>query len=202
MPNRHSVFSRYRFVIARYGDSRRQSGVAMFVTMVIVLVLMVMGIAASRMGMMQSSISYNSKISALAFQAGQSGIDAVVAETSVGVNDPGNLINKVVSLGTEVRRCVTVGNVKKDGDCGADDFFDARRTLKVSSVSVYKSTTPRLNNGASAGCDAVVETTVKACLVQANALFGSGACNEDYKSEQVQRFSKYMPLCSGGENPE
>lgn len=109
---------------------KKQRGAAIIVVMLILVVITVLGIAAVRMGLTSLSVATNSQISALLFQAADTGL--VTFEQKVGENPqaaalPTGIVGPSLNEpGIEKPYCITASNRLKPGLCSTSDYTSAR----------------------------------------------------------------------------
>lgn len=110
------------------GDRHRQSGAALVITLMILLVLSVIGISAMRITMSQNMIASGSLASEMAFQAAETAISQVIREGEA--DGQLNTRDVLPAAGTAaITRCVqeAAGVVTTTaGACGAATFSDSR----------------------------------------------------------------------------
>jgi acyl-CoA synthetase (AMP-forming)/AMP-acid ligase II len=87
-----------------------QQGVALIVTLVILLIVTFMGLVAMRSGMLQVSMATNSQVSSLVFQSADAGNSAVYAamtatDPTVDMKNPANLARE--AAGQELVNCLS-----------------------------------------------------------------------------------------------
>lgn len=127
----------------------RERGVALFVTLMILMVITIMGIAAMRLGLGQSVISRNSMASNIVFQTAESAINAVIEEalTCSDTNScekASNVIGGAMKGVSTVRCLTTAGVVSVTGvdKCGYvesgvnKNYLDKNATIRAYAVTV------------------------------------------------------------------
>lgn len=124
---------------------KRQSGVALFIALILLVVISILGVSAMRMSLFNARISTGAQVNTMTFQAGESALQAVYEEAlDADLGGQNNVIlramNKRFTEGVfEVqKRCLTVANPYKAGDCASGDFMDSRDLIKASSQTVVK----------------------------------------------------------------
>lgn len=177
----------------------RQAGVALFITLIVLLIVSVMGLGALRMSLSQSKISLNTRLDTMSFQAAESGIRSVLLEaSSTNIASSTNVIGATLSLGVctdknststscVVYRCVTQANPTVAGPCGANDSLDGTGTARAESRTRHTGQFNVVNSSIALYQDYVFESVSKGCLLE------SGACSNMYWSENVQEFKKMAP---------
>jgi type IV pilus assembly protein PilX len=179
--------------------SNRQAGVALLITLIVLLMVSVMGLAALRMSLSQSKISLNTRLDAMSFQAAESGIRGVLLEaTESNIASSTNVIGATLALGVctdknstattcVVYRCVTQANPTVAGACSATDFLDGTGSSRAESRTRHTGQFHVVNSSIALYQDYVFESVSRGCLLE------SGACNSVYWSENVQEFKKMAP---------
>ena len=177
----------------------RQSGIALFITLIVLLVVSVMGVSALNMSLSQSKISLNTRLDAMSFQAAESGIRGVLLEASgSNIASSSNVIGATLALGVctdatstattcVVYRCVTQADPTKSGECEASDTLDGTGSVRAESRTRHTGQFVVVNSSIAAYKDYVFESASKGCLLD------SGACSDVYWSENVQEFKKMAP---------
>src|SRR5690606_23972012 len=111
---------------------QKERGLALMVALLVLVIISVLGITAMRTSMFNARVALGAQTSVMVFQGAESAINAVIIEAIDGVQDmPDHIIGRAMrqlSQGiVEVQqRCVTATNPGMVGECGADDFLDAR----------------------------------------------------------------------------
>lgn len=129
----------------RFHGPKKQSGVALFIALIMLVVISILGISAMRMSMFNARISTGAQASSMTFLAGESALQAVYEE-ALDADEGGqnNVIlramNKRFAEGIfEVQqRCVTAADAYKQGACAATDYMDSRALIKASSQTAVK----------------------------------------------------------------
>lgn len=80
--------------------SRRfnQQGVALIVTLMLLLVISLLGVSALRLGMNDTKAATNSRITSMVFQAAEAGQREVLFEASLGSATPQNVLGEALNL--------------------------------------------------------------------------------------------------------
>lgn len=121
---------------------RKQDGAAILVVMLILLVITVLGITAVRMGMTSLTIATNSQVSALLFQAADTGLASfegnITANPAKAANADGVIGGAAAVAGTDTKYCVTKDNLFRAGGCaaGVDADFNSARKVVLNQVAV------------------------------------------------------------------
>lgn len=125
----------------RINASRRaQQGVALIVTLMILVIITMVGLVAMRSGLLQVAMSTNSQVDALLFQAADAGVGAV--ETDINANPiASNASTGVLGLakdnpGTEIPLCLNKlglqkGTTSTGSKCAQTDFMSGRGAVRV-----------------------------------------------------------------------
>lgn len=177
----------------------RQAGVALFITLIVLLIVSVMGLGALHMSLSQSKISLNTRLDAVGFQAAESGIRGVLLEaTGSNIASSTNVIGATMALGVctdkaststscVVYRCVTQANPSVAGACATTDHLDGTGASRSESRTRHTGQFHVVNSSLTLYKDYVFETVSKGCILD------SGACSAMYWSENVQEFKKIAP---------
>lgn len=177
----------------------RQTGIAMFMTLIVLLIVSMMGLGALHMSLSQSKISLNTRLDAMSFQAAESGIRGVLLEASgSNIASSTNVIGATLALGVctdktststscVVYRCVTQANATVAGACGTADSLDGTGSTRAESRTRHTGQAAVENTAIAFYRDYVFESASKGCLLEA------GACSDMYWSENVQEFKKMAP---------
>lgn len=123
-----------------------QRGVALVVALLILVMISIIGIAAMRTSIFNAKISTSAQGSTMAFQAAESALAALFIEASEYNGDSADDTNIIflalrqLDFGTlaPIDRCVTTGDLFKQGACQAADRFDERGLMQASSRLVIK----------------------------------------------------------------
>lgn len=89
---------------------QRQQGVALIVTLIMLVVITLMGVVAMRSGLLQVAMSTNSQVTGLLFQNSDAGVNAVYNQIMAtdASSDPNNPVNLAKSYpGQELTNCLT-----------------------------------------------------------------------------------------------
>lgn len=128
--------------VRRASGFQRQSGVALFIALVILVIISVLGIAALRGSITNLRITSGIQASAMSFQAAQTGIHAAMNEMlQATAGDDNNLLVKLLKSHTASnvvvrRRCVTSSDTSVSGDCTQLQFVDSRGLVQAGSESI------------------------------------------------------------------
>ncbi len=114
---------------------KRQSGAALFVALIILLLVTLIGVSALRGGMFNEIMAFNAQSDELAFQASESAINGVINESQRNLKLVDNIIKQ--SAGTTLKHCITHATVK-DGMCSDTDTLDSRSSIKSDAASQYE----------------------------------------------------------------
>lgn len=175
-----------------------QQGVALFVTLMIVLVITVLGLAALRMGLMQSSVSMYSKNVMQLRSMASSGVEVTERLFNANAMSAGNLFTVATQMPSGGTRsmCISANSsgqvVSQDNTlCSDTDYFDSRKNTRIN-VTLTNKGEDKTNTFLFGTCVMVVEATSTACVVQPSVLFSGGACDSRMQVSHVQEFSKTM----------
>lgn len=180
-------------------SKNRQTGVALFITLIVLLIVSVMGLGALRMSLSQSKISLNTRLDAMSFQAAESGIRGVLLEaSSSNIASSTNVIGATLALGVctdktststtcVVYRCVTQADPTVAGACSSSDSLDGTGSARTESRTRHTGQFLVVNSSVALYQDYVFESVSKGCLLDA------GTCSDVYWSENVQEFKKMAP---------
>ncbi len=180
--------------------SCRQTGIALFITLIVLLIVSVIGLSALRMSLSQSTISLNNRLDTMSFQAAESGIRGVLLEaTGENIALSTNVIGATLLLGVctdatstdattcVVYRCATQANPSVAGACSSTDSLDGTGSSRAESRTRHTGQFNVVNSSVTMYQDYVFESVSKGCMLD------SGACSNLYWSENVQEFKKIAP---------
>lgn len=188
----------------------REQGMTLIVTLIILVLVTTLGITALRMGFMQNSISFNSRVATMAFQGAEAGLRENVSEalsdTSGGVNGLlGEAIDLAASQGDVtpggiatcpsgstacvVYRCLNReyadSSKLKRAACDSTDRMDSTGRLRVETQTRLSGQMASLNSSVNSFTDYQFETQANGCLPG-----GSGCLGE---SVNVQEYARMAP---------
>lgn len=178
---------------------RRQGGVALFVTLIVLLVVSLLSIGGMRMSLSQNKISLNSRLDTMTFQAAESGIRAVMMEAAASdISTATNVIGATLVLGIcdiadsvdtscVVFRCVTQANSKKTGACTSTDSIDGAGSLRAESRTRHTGQFNVVNSSVTLFRDYAFESLSTGCLLD------NQVCSTTHWNENVQEFKKMAP---------
>ena len=106
-----------------------QKGMALVITLLLLVMLAVMGVSAMRMTMTNARISTSAQLSSMTFHAAESSLAITYAE----MLDPTSTILPAVLDGAPVRRCQTAAQQIVAGACADAARFDSRNLLQAQS---------------------------------------------------------------------
>jgi|DeeseametaMP1372_FD_contig_81_45853_length_1102_multi_5_in_0_out_0_2 type II secretory pathway pseudopilin PulG len=118
-----------------------QQGVALVVTLLLLVVLALMGVSAMRMSMFNARISTGAQLSAMTFHAAESSL----AYTYDEVLDNSSPMLLILLDGTPVRRCQQATAPSSQGACAQTSRFDSRGLLQAQSRTVQTGVSPDLS---------------------------------------------------------
>lgn len=122
--------------------AQKQSGVALVVSLMILMLVAVLGISAMRLSLFNAKIATSAQADTLAFQAAESAITAAYAEARDDENVADSIINAALaaysSSGTVQiqNRCITTSTVKQKSACGSGDYMDSRGLVRAESQTI------------------------------------------------------------------
>lgn len=179
--------------------TRNSRGVALIVTLGVLLVVSLMGVGALRLSVSQSKVSMNSRLDTLSFQAAESGIRAVLREAlASNITSPDNVIGATLNLGVcttahsistscVVFRCVTQADPSVAGQCASTASLDGAGNLRAESRTRHTGQFNVVNSSVNAFRDYAFETESHGCLLD------SVNCSSTHWSANVQEFKKIAP---------
>lgn len=183
----------------RHPLPRRQQGVALFVTLMILLVTTILGIAAMRLGLTQSVVARNSAVDNVLFQAAEAGLNAVLEEAMTCDNDNTcQRLSNVIGLaatGVDAVRCLTNEGVKVVAAkelCGYTDtgglhnYLDKRGSVRVYAITTYQGQGMLEGYSSNVGGSATFKTEATAVIPALNVSTTHG-----------QEFAKFAPAQEG-----
>ncbi|MCK0155200.1 PilX N-terminal domain-containing pilus assembly protein [Alcanivorax sp. S6407] len=106
-----------------------QRGVALVVTLLLLVVLALMGVSAMRMSMFNARIATGAQLSAMTFTTAESSL----ASTYNEVVDTNSIMLLSLLDGETVRRCQKANDAQANGTCAEADRFDSRGLLQAQS---------------------------------------------------------------------
>lgn len=125
-----------------------QRGAVLFVTLMILLIITILGIASMRLGLTQSVISRNATVDNVLFQSSEAVLNVVMTEATIcdNTNSCQSISNVVggAASGTPTIRCLTnegVKSVSTVADCGktilgvASNYMDKKGTIRAYAVT-------------------------------------------------------------------
>lgn len=186
---------------ARLPDRNRhhQRGAALFVTLMMLLIITILGIASMRLGLTQSVISRNSAADNIAFQSAEAALNAVMQEATTCDNhntceSTDNVIGGAGAGAPTVRCMTTTGviTVASADLCGYTDltgphnYLDKRGTVRAVAVTTSAGQVPIDGNDPNAINGANFKTEATAEIPSLGVI-----------AVHVQEFSKVAPARSG-----
>lgn len=121
---------------------KNQNGAALFITLIILLIVVMVGVSAMRGSLFHERMAYNSQAEDLTFQAAETAINSVLlqARKAHESGDASALFSRLVS-GQSVPGCVSFKGGFKEADCvdtaTTEDTLDSRGMLLAGSVSTF-----------------------------------------------------------------
>ncbi|MGB2246569.1 MAG: pilus assembly PilX family protein [Alcanivorax sediminis] len=123
------------------GARSTQQGVALFVTLILLVVLALMGVSAMRMSMFNARIATGAQLSAMTFHTAESSL----ATTYDEVLDSGSIMLLSLLDGEVVRRCQKSNDPRASGACADGARFDSRGLLQAESRTEQLGVSPDLS---------------------------------------------------------
>lgn len=122
--------------------AQKQQGVALVISLMILMLVAVLGISAMRLSLFNAKIATSAQADTLAFQAAESAITAAYREARDDTDVAGSIVNAALTAfsasgAVQIQsRCVTSGDVKVSGLCGSSDFLDSRDLVRAQSETI------------------------------------------------------------------
>ncbi len=132
---------------------QRQSGAALLVSLMILLVISLIGVAAMKTSLFNTKISSSSQAAVMAFNGAEAAISAVLLEVRQDRDSrPNHMVSDLmlqIAQGSQapVLRCYTDANMVKVGACAATDFMDSRGLVQAYSSTVMTGVTSGSETG-------------------------------------------------------
>jgi type IV pilus assembly protein PilX len=125
---------------------QRERGAALVVSLLMLVIISVLGVAALRNSMFSSKVATGAQVGTMTFQAAETALAMVFEEATApgSAGDPDNvLIKALVSLSDigvpQVQyRCVTRNEAFSIGACDATSFMDSRNLLRAGSETFVR----------------------------------------------------------------
>ncbi len=169
----------------------RQTGAALFVSLIILLLVSIIGVSSLRSTVFQERMAFNSQLKNITFQGAESGIGAVLS----AMESDGELLTAAYK-GTELSPhvvCITYASGLVEGDCGDGQSIDSRGLLKVTTKSYFVDQKLLSNTDQSAFLDYEFATRGMGAAIQTTA-FDSESVQQWKKVAPAQQFSDYKNL--------
>lgn len=143
---------------------RSQQGVALIVTLMILVIITMVGLVAMRSGLLQVAMATNSQVDALLFQAADAGVGAV--ETNINANPlTANSSTGVLGIakdnpGVEIPLCLNTGGLQTGttsagSKCAQTDYMSGRGAVRVQmAIRALTNSSGGLSQMAQAGTEA------------------------------------------------
>lgn len=143
---------------------KRQQGVALIVTLVILVIITMVGLVAMRSGLLQVAMATNSQVDALLFQAADAGVGAI--EANINANPlTANASTGILGIakdnpGVEIPVCLktsglVTGTTVAGSYCGTSDYMSGRGAVRVQmAIRTLTSASGGLSQLAQAGTEA------------------------------------------------
>ena len=116
----------------------RQKGVALFVSLMILLIISVIGIAAMRSSTFSAKVAMGTQLDAMVFEASESAIAVTMAHlVDLNAAEDPDVFDEIAGLfnGLTVVWCLAGNGDLVLQSCGEDQYMDARNALLVESRS-------------------------------------------------------------------
>lgn len=130
----------------------KQSGVALFISLIMLLALTIIGLSAANRSNLQERMASNLHLQNLAFNGAESAVGGFVAETFTGNKlDPSHVLYEIRISGSLADQCYD--NSGQRADCGGV-YIDGDRGSSITSeveVAVLQDCNPRACGGFSIG---------------------------------------------------
>lgn len=111
---------------------KKQSGVALFVCLMILLIISMLAISALRMSMSQTQVATSSLAADIVFQAAETAINKTVIEGEADLNDR---VILPVSYDAPITRCISAASTTTTaGACGSSVYADSKAVTKATVV--------------------------------------------------------------------
>ncbi|MCH8544755.1 MAG: hypothetical protein LAT61_14420 [Alcanivorax sp.] len=120
------------------GRRLRQQGVALFVSLMILLIISVIGIAAMRSSTFSAKVAMGTQLDAMVFEAAESGIAVTMAHlVDLNASDDAEVFDEIAGLfnGLTITWCIAASGELVLQSCGANQYMDARNALLVETRS-------------------------------------------------------------------
>lgn len=120
----------------------RQQGIALVVSLLILMLVAILGISAMRMSLFNAKVATSAQASTLAFQGAESAVTAAFAEARDQGDTPGSIINAALqafsaSGTTQIQaRCVTALDISSKGSCEDGEYLDSRGLVRAESSTI------------------------------------------------------------------
>ncbi len=119
---------------------KQQSGVALLVVLIMLLVVAMLGVSAMRGSLFHERMAYNSQAEDLTFQAAETSINSMITQARIAeINGNAAALLSRMLAGQTIDSCVTLKGGFKDQPCSdaVSDTFDTRSALLSSSVTRF-----------------------------------------------------------------
>lgn len=116
------------------GIRSNQRGVALIITLLLLVILAIMGVSAMRTAMLNARISTSAQLAKMTFHAAESSL----ASTYTEMLDSDSVILLSLLDGSDVRLCQKNTVANGSGACAQQDRFDSRGLLQAQSRTVSR----------------------------------------------------------------
>lgn len=144
-----------------------QSGAALFVALIILLLVSMMGVSAMKGGIFQERMAFNSQAEEMSFEAAETAIGGVIQEARSS-----SLLLGQLAAGHEIKvHCVSLEAGTTEGACADDATLDSRDSLKAEAESRFDRQRPLENSDAGLLADFQFHTIGKGSFVASDLPF-------------------------------
>ncbi len=191
------------WIVASSVSRRKQSGVALLVALVILLIVSLIGVTAMRSSILNQTIATNARASTMSFQAAEAALAALFTEASdedaagESVTNIFEIMGNQLSHGVmeEVERCVVADDAQlvKAGACSDGDRYDGAGFLQAS-YRLAVNPTPQIIGGEGGEGGSQISRSGEGGALYGSYQFtgvGHGAMPDmDLENFNVQEFSR------------
>jgi hypothetical protein len=149
--------------------SRQQSGAALFVALIILLIVSMMGVSAMKSSILSERMAFNTQARELSFQAAETSINGVISRARTS-ND---FVSQLLGSPAVVSHCVSANQLLVDGACAPNATFDYRSALSADAQSKFQLQRVAFDNDTSAIMDFQFYTIGRGGFVSASLPFES-----------------------------
>jgi type IV pilus assembly protein PilX len=119
-------------------SANREQGAALLVSLMILLLISIIGVAAMRSSALASKVAFGAQLDAIVFEAAESAIAETMANLTVfNASDDELKFEEIVALfnGETITWCLQKDRSRKLSDCASNDFLDSRGLITSESRS-------------------------------------------------------------------